>query len=187
MSRNVADDMQIYLPKYYGDSKHARNVTDREAEEISVIHAQIQDVLRQFFIDTATWGLAKWEEICGIPFQDGKPLDQRRSYIKSKLRGAGTVTAALIKSVVESFQNGNVDVEEKFGTYEIHVTFVGNRGIPPDLEDVRKTLREVVPAHLDIVFKFTYLRWEELDAADVTWEELEALDFTWNELEVWKP
>ncbi|WP_219845415.1 hypothetical protein [Paenibacillus sp. AR247] len=55
------------------------------------------------------------------------------------------------------------------------------------MNDVQKALREIVPAHLQLNFQFTYLRWEELDAADLSWEELEALGMTWDELEVWKP
>ncbi len=187
MLRNISSDMLDYLPNYYGDSRVVSNLTGREAEEFLKFHAQVQDVLQQFFIETATWGLARWEEICGLSTDEGKPADQRRSVIKSKLRGAGTVTLAVIKNVVDSFENGEVDIQENFGQYEVVVTFIGKRGVPPNLNDVQTALREIVPAHLNLNFQFTYLRWEELDAANLTWDELEALDMTWDELEVWKP
>ncbi|GIO53895.1 MULTISPECIES: putative phage tail protein [Paenibacillus] len=187
MLRNISSDMLEYLPKYYSDSRIVGNLTGREADEVNRLHEGIQDVLKQFFIDTATWGLDTWENICGIPHTPGKPDDQRRSVIKTKLRGAGTVTLAVIRSVVDSFENGEVDIQENFGGYEVVVTFIGKRGVPPNLNDVQKALREIVPAHLHLNFQFTYLRWEELDAADLTWEELEALGMTWDELEVWKP
>lgn len=179
--------MQDYLPKYYSDSRIVWNLTERESEEIVDFYVQAQDVLNQFFIDTATWGLAQWEQLCEISVNENKPIDQRRSVIKSKLRGAGTVTLAVIKNVVDSFQNGEVHIQENFGNYEVVITFIGRRGIPPNLLDVTTALREIVPAHLDLLFQFTYLRWEELDAADLTWNELEALNHTWDQLEVWKP
>ncbi|MBD2867733.1 YmfQ family protein [Paenibacillus sp. IB182493] len=179
--------MEDYLPNYYADSNIVANLTEQEARELTEYHARARDVLNQFFIDTATWGLARWEEICGIPVNESKPIDQRRSYIKSKIRGAGTVTLAVIKNVVDSFQNGQVDIQENFGNYEVVITFIGKRGIPPNLNDVKSAVREIVPAHLNVLFKFTYLRWEELDAANLTWDQLEALGMDWDELEVWKP
>ncbi|MFC4101717.1 YmfQ family protein [Paenibacillus xanthanilyticus] len=187
MPNNRGDIMLNDLPSYYADSKIVRNITAREAEELDRFHAAARDVLDQFFVETATWGLAQWERICGLPVNEGKPIDQRRSVIKSKMRGAGTVTLAVIKNVVDSYQNGEVDIQENFGGYEVVITFIGKRGVPPNLEDVEATLREIVPAHLSVKFQFTYLRWEELDAAELTWEALEALDMTWDELEVWKP
>ncbi|MNH83620.1 hypothetical protein D3C87_451820 [compost metagenome] len=179
--------MQDYLPKYYSDSRIVNHLLQRESAELIHYHEQVQDVLNQFFVDTATWGLAKWEEICGIPVQENKPADQRRSLIKSKLRGSGTVTVDVIKNVVDSFQNGEVDVKENFADYEVVVTFMGRRGIPPNLDDVKAAVREIVPAHLNVNYQFTYLRWEELDKAELTWDELEALHKNWDQLEVWKP
>lgn len=175
------------MPKYYADSTIVSHLTMAEAAEMDTLHTHIQDVLRQYFVETATWGLAAWEQLCGIPVNEDKPYDQRRSFIKSKLRGAGTVTLQVIHSVVDSFQNGEVSVQENYSAYEVIVTFIGKRGIPPNLEDVYTALREIVPAHLYILFRFTYLRWNELDLANLTWDELEALDMTWDELEVWKP
>ncbi|WP_246021860.1 YmfQ family protein [Paenibacillus zeisoli] len=187
MLRNIELDMHDYLPKYYSDSRIVNHLLGRESAELIRYHEQVQDVLNQFFVDTATWGLAKWEEICGIPVQESKPSDQRRSLIKSKLRGSGTVTVAGIKTVVDSFQNGEVEVKENFADYEVVITFIGRRGIPPNLNDVKAAVREIVPAHLNVNYQFTYLRWEELDKAELTWDELEALHKNWDQLEVWKP
>ncbi len=174
------------LPSYYADSRLVGNLTAREADELAVFHERVQDVLRQFFVDTATWGLAKWEELCGLPVQESKPVDQRRSMIKSKLRGAGTVTLAVIKEVVDSFENGEIGIQENFGNYEVVITFIGKRGVPPNLNDVITAVREIVPAHINLLYQFTYLRWDELDRAELTWAELDALNQTWDELEVWK-
>lgn len=179
--------MQDYLPNYYSHSRIVGNLLNQETVEISQLHTEIQNVLDQFFVETATWGLNKWEEICGIPTDHLKPLDQRRSVVLSRLRGTGTVTAAHIKNVTESFENGIVDVTESYANYEVMITFIGKRGVPPNLADVDRAIREIVPAHLKVVFKFTYLTWDELDTANLTWDQLEQLNKTWDELEVWKP
>lgn len=67
------------------------------------------------------------------------------------------------------------------------ITFIGTRGKPPNEADMRQVLREIIPAHLELEFRYTYLIWDELDAADLTWDELEAMHMTWDQLEVWKP
>ncbi len=175
------------LPKYYADSHIVANLTSREAAELFDYQERLRDVLDQFFVLSATWGLDIWEEICGLPIQEGKPDDQRRSVILSKMRGAGTVTVPVIHEVVDAFENGEVSVREDFENYEVVVTFIGKRGRPPNVDDVKDAVREILPAHLNVRFEYTYLRWEELDAAALTWDRLDAMNMTWDDLEVWKP
>lgn len=194
LDRPVKRDMFDYLPKYYApmDDKAGKpgivdNLLNQEAEELIHLNLQIKEVLKQLFIDYATWGLARWEAICGIPIDENKPEEQRRSVIKSKIRGAGTVTLEVIKNVADSFQNGEIKVVENFADYEVVITFIGKRGVPPNENDVRAALREIIPAHLNLKFQYTYLLWAELDIAQLTWDELDARNMTWDELEVWKP
>lgn len=175
------------MPLYYADSHVVGNVLDRESAEIGSLNAGIADVLAQYFIDTSTWGLAYWERVCGIKTDITKPYDQRRAVIKSKLRGMGTVTVSLIKNVAEAYDNGEVSVTEDNTSYTLTITFISRRGIPPALGDIQSSLREIVPAHLGINFKFTYLSWAELDAQRWTWSALNARAFTWRQLEVFKP
>ncbi|WP_241674629.1 putative phage tail protein [Paenibacillus luteus] len=111
----IKRDMHDYVPRYYEDIPVATNVLDREAAELAQLNADICDVLAQMFVDTSTWGLARWERIFGITTDIAKPIDQRRSVVKSRLRGVGTVTPAMIKSIAEAYSNGTVEVTE-FGT-----------------------------------------------------------------------
>jgi hypothetical protein len=175
--------MGDYLPRYYGDSKIVGNILDRESEEFTQLNTDIQDVLNQFFIDTATWGLANWERVCGIPTDEAKPFDQRRSVIKSKLRGIGTVTVSLVKSVAEAYYANAVEVAEDNANYQVGITFVGKRGVPSNLSDIESSLRSIIPAHLGIDYVFTFLPWDELDGALKTWDSIETDAFTWDGLE----
>lgn len=101
-----------YLPRYYGDIPVATNIVDREEVELTQLNADIYDILAQMYVDTSTWGLARWERIFGITTDEAKPIDQRRSVIKSRLRGVGTVTPAMIQSMAEAYANGDVEVTE---------------------------------------------------------------------------
>lgn len=179
--------MSDYLPAYYGESVVMRNIIDREGAELGRLNAAAYDVLAQFFVDTATWGLANWERVCGLPTDLTKPIEQRRAIVKARLRGIGTVTVALIKSVAEAYDNGEVDVREDNANYTIIITFISTRGVPPDIDDIKAALREIIPAHLAINYEFTYLQWAELDAENWTWDAFDAMGFTWDTLEVYRP
>jgi hypothetical protein len=155
--RDINRAMYDYLPSYYEDIREARAIIDAESAQFEQLYADIADVLAQFFVDTATWGLANWERICGIPTDESKPIDQRRSVIKSKLRGIGTVTVDLIKNVAEAYYNGQVEVTEQPSLYTVKIKFVSKLGVPPNLADIQNALREIIPAHLAIDFEFSYL------------------------------
>lgn len=102
----------------------------------------------QLSVDSATWGLKFWEQALGIPVEVAKETDFRRSRVKSKLRGAGVTTVAMIQDVAESFSNGAVEVTEKPEQYRVAIKFVGTIGIPPNMDDLTASLREIMPAHL---------------------------------------
>jgi uncharacterized protein YmfQ (DUF2313 family) len=100
------------LPRYYESSAVASNIMAREDGVFDQLDSAVADVLDQYFIDTATWGLAYWERVCEIPTDETKTYAQRRSVVKSRLRGVGTVTIGLIKSVAEAYDNGTVSVTD---------------------------------------------------------------------------
>ncbi|MCD9024306.1 YmfQ family protein [Cohnella sp. NL03-T5] len=177
--------MHDYLPLYYADVAPANNVIDREADELAAINSAVYSVLDQFFIDTATWGIDRWERIFGVAVDELKPIDQRRSVIKSKLRGVGTVTPALVEQVAEAYDNGDVTVTENNATYTVTITFISTLGIPPNLADIQAAIRDILPAHLVVNYVFRFLTWNEVNAKNLTWSAWTALNLTWNQLEVY--
>jgi len=183
----IQRDMRDYLPRYYEDVLIAVNVIDREAAEIAALNGAIYDVLDQFYIPTATWSLARWERIFGLSVDETKPADQRRSVILSRLRGIGTVTIDLIESVAEAYVNGDVSVTEDNAHGTVIITFISNRGIPENLADIQAALRDIIPAHLAIEFRFTYLTWDEIDGIAQSWDAWDARGLTWNQMEVLRP
>ncbi|ADQ06521.1 hypothetical protein Calhy_0784 [Caldicellulosiruptor hydrothermalis 108] len=179
-------DVTKYVPEFLLQSKIFQTVYNIENDELTSVENAINDILNQCFIDTATWGLKYWEQLLNIPVDENKPADYRRSVIKSKIRGAGTITVSLIKTVAEAYSNGEVEVTENVAPYTFEVKFVGTRGIPPNLDDLKNIINEIKPAHLAVTYTFTYLIWDELDSKNLTWDQFDALGLTWDELEVLK-
>ena len=177
----MSNELLSYIPKGLRSSKIFIQMFNAEKNEFDLIESSIEDVNKQLSVDTATWGLAIYEKELGIRTVIEKPLDERRSVIKSKMRGHGSVGSELIKLVVDSYTNG--DVEVSFDG-KININFTSLRGIPPNMQDVKNALENIKPAHLDVVYVYLFLTWERWDSFNYTWDEIDALNITWDELEV---
>lgn len=160
MNRNMERNIFDYLPRDYEELRESYEMLTSEQAEFERLNANINDVLAQMFVDTATWGLAEWERIVGVESFPNKPIGERRSVIKAKLRGAGVVTVAHIKGIAESWYGGDTEVREETADYLIVVKFVSSYGVPMNLDDVETALREIIPAHLDVEFEFMYVTYD---------------------------
>lgn len=185
-----------YLPPYYDASKVMRAILQAQGSELDKFRYALDDILAQFFVETATWGLDTWERELGIPKIAGKPDAERRSNIIAKLRGIGTVTIATIKNVAESFFGGRVEVTDRQTayTYDVYrdipndpytftIFFADIYGVPPNIDDLKRVIEEIKPAHLAVVYKYNYLIWATLDNQALTWDALDLKALSWAEFE----
>lgn len=168
----------VRYPDFYAGSAEFVDLQEALEPEVLALWEYRDSVLDQLSVDTATWGLRYWEQTLGIPVEAAKDLSFRRSRIKSKLRGAGITTVAMIQNVAESFSNGEVAVREFPTEFRVEIVFVGTIGIPPNMEDLTAALREAMPAHLKWDYIIIYNTWDNLKLC--LWEKLAAK--TWREV-----
>lgn len=142
------------------------------------VRKALADAAEQLDVQTATWGLALWEDALGLTTQAEKDTDYRRTRVLAKLRGPGTTTAEAIRNVAASFSGGAVEVVEVPAEYRIEVHFVDTVGLPPNLNDLKAAIEEIVPAHLAVGYVSTLKTWD--DVSGMTWDSVAAL--TWEEL-----
>lgn len=161
LSMPVADFQDAFQPEI-----------DRLAQEIS------NTTEYELFASTADKWLPMWEAAYGIPSDPAKPIAERRSRLMSKMRGAGTTTAEMIRQVVASYANSDCEIVEHNDEYRFDVKFVGTVGIPPNMDDVRAALEEIKPAHLAYQFIYLFRTWNDL--AGQTWGSYSGQ--TWGEL-----
>ncbi|WP_432408567.1 putative phage tail protein [Wukongibacter sp. M2B1] len=114
----------------------------------------INDLMTQLNIDTATWGLAVYEKELGIKTNQTQDYETRRSIIKAKLRGSGKLDATKIKIVADAWANGSCRVEFDG---KINISFDSIYGVPKNLIDLQNALEDVKPAHIALVYNFIYL------------------------------
>ena len=122
-----------------------------------------------------TWQLPVAERLAGLRPRPGASLEDRRSAVIAKWRSGGPVTLAQIQAVADAWRNGVVDVG--FDGSTITVTFVGELGIPEDLNGLKSALEMTIPAHLALRYEFRYRTWGEL--AGRTWGSM--AQHTWGQ------
>lgn len=184
MSNSVRTQRMIdSAPGYYQYSQIYAAIQAAQANEYDSQEAKNADLQKQLYTTKATWGLKYWEEALGIPINESDSYDIRRSRVLSKWRGKGNFSAAMIKNMAEAYSNGEVEVTIDAANYLVTVKFIGARGIPENLEDLKAAVSNIIHAHLGLEWKFSYLTWNELDAAGYIWDTLDAVGYTWDVFE----
>lgn len=159
------------LPTYEQGSKIFQEIMRVETVEFDNLALYIQELEKQLSIDTATWGLEIYEKELGIKTNLSKPISERRSVIKSKWRGTGKVDRYLIKTVVDAYTNGEVEVGFDGN---IIVEFTSVLGTPPNIEDAENAVKEISPAHLRIIYGYMYLLIRDVHEV-MTLQEMESI------------
>lgn len=167
--RDIRNSMRDYLPRYYDDLEDVMKIIEAEANEVTRIQAKLNEALDQFYVNSATFGLDRWENEVGITKIEARSVDSRRHFINAKLRGVGTVTRVLLKEIVDAFYTSSIT--EIPTENKVDITLLGKRGIPKNLEDIERSVNDVIPSQLEAGYLFTYLPWSEVDASGIIWTE----------------
>lgn len=178
--RDYKTAMISYLPLYERRSEVFNAVLTAIDREFRRLEHEREVVERNMDIDTAIEALPIYERDLGIKTNKNLPYSQRREMIQAKSRSAfDQTTEDQIKSVAAAFSNGEVDVlpTDVPGVYQIK--FIGTKGIPANMEGLMQTIDDVVPAHLEFQYTYTYNVWDFL--LTKTWGEVAPL--TWSEMQ----
>ena len=142
------------LPFFY-DNDITKPIQDSFAVEANSINDEVEDTLNQFYVDSATYGLDKWEKMLGIS-KNNFDYQTRRENIKAKMRSRGTTSIEVIKNICEAYSYGEVEVIVNHSDYSFIVNFVGSIGIPQAFAELDKNIEEIKPCHLAHSYKFNY-------------------------------
>jgi uncharacterized protein YmfQ (DUF2313 family) len=174
----TSPDLMEYLPTYWHRVRDMVELQTALAEELGLSMASAADLANQFYVSTATWGLAHWEKEFGLATDPSMPYEWRREIILAKMRGHGTVTKGMLIGVAAAFSGGEVDVIEYPDEYRFVIQFIGILGVPANLSGFMEMLEQIKPAHLSYSFLYTYTTWDMV--SELTWDEAETR--TWGQL-----
>lgn len=173
-------DLLECLPSFYHNSDIIKAFMESNSVEVDTLKAYMNDLVKNLYVKTATWGLDLFEEELGLVTDKSISYEERRERILAKKRGNGTTTKAMIKNTAEAFSGGEVEVIENFNDYSFIVKFVGVKGIPKNLALFKKMIEEIKPAHLNYELAFTYTVWSMVMAKSNIWNDFN--NKTWVEL-----
>ncbi|WP_156896620.1 YmfQ family protein [Desulfovirgula thermocuniculi] len=172
--------MLSYLPRYYETSLVMQAILEAQGQELDSVYRTLNEILEQFFVQTATWGLRYWEEACGLPTNEQEPIEARRARVLAKLRSFPSARRADIERVVASFVAGYFDILEHPRFYSFYVRVAWNK--VADLNALVKALDEVRPAHIafgvvgipDRMFMLNHAGTIVTVTQDLSWRETKA-------------
>lgn len=164
--------LNALIPTRYQKSPEVREIMNALQPELDAMQDAIEDVLAQFVLDTATWGLAMWERDYGIESNVSQSCEERRDHVRSKLRGAGTMNCDALEQIAAAYVAGRTEITEIPEKWMLRVTFVDVFGVPSNLEDLKAVLEEMRPAHLILEYIIRYRLWQEV--RQHTWGALQA-------------
>ena len=177
-----APDLMSLLPWYYKSNVTIEGLQNSIAKELGKLYYNLEDLINQLFIDTATWGLSLYEKQLGLQTNLSLSYEERRKIIKAKLWGRGRTTKQMIKDTAEAFSGGEVDVIEYPEESKFIVKFIGVKGIPRNMQGFIDMLETIKPAHLAYEIMYTYTVWDFVK--HITWEQ--ASQYTWNEFRTYE-
>lgn len=145
-------DVLRYLPKFLANDVTFKDVQDALSTEHENLRLTIIDIARQFFVETATWGLADWERIYDLP-SIGE-LAERRAALLRKIRARDTITKSRMQALVDSIvwtHDATIVENVAPGVFRIDMeTIIA-------LEELRAAVNFYKPAHLTYVIAHSFL------------------------------
>ena len=142
-------DISRYLPKFlHDDNKSIKDVLDACSWEHEKQRKALIDIAKQFFVETATWGLSDWERIVEVKPGPADTYEQRRNRILLKLNGTRTSTVQFMEELARRYvsEDSEVSVEEIPEEYLFILRLM--KGSILYSQDLVDAIRTYIPAHL---------------------------------------
>lgn len=154
-------DMIHNLPKQYRKDKWVLSLVFAVEGELEEQEADARSIVDQMSLDKVSWNLPVEERIAAIFPKPTQTTQERREMLKAKWRMIwGKISEESIQAVCDAWQNGATEVT--FDRGMIHIRFVGEKGIPSDLDTLLGMLRTAIPAHLGIDYTFAFFLIEDI-------------------------
>lgn len=138
--------IEKYLPEFISKDETLKAIMELDDKEHENIRAVLKEILDQFFIDTATWGIDIWEKILDIQSLSNENILYRRKQILNRLRGRKTSTVDIMTKIVNTYGAGYI--------VEHNDRYYFNIFVSCNDETAKKKLKEDIlmfkPAHLGV-------------------------------------
>lgn len=159
------DNMRKSLPVAYRTDKWVCDLLAAIQSLDDTQRAAMLDAAAQLYPDSMTWLLETEERAANLPSIG--TLEERRTALIARWRGAGKCDVERIQSVCDSWRNGEISVG--FAKGVVVLTFVGAYGIPApaELAALQEAVDRTIPCHLAVQFLWRWLLVREVSAMTI--------------------
>lgn len=168
---NFQDEILAFLSKIYKNDPYTKALLQPLNGQIQNIDDVIKIIKNNFFFNSLTEDGCKWyEKLLGLIVGSNQTIEDRRSSIQAKWLSNTHNDIVLIQKACDAWKNG--EVEADFINGKLQITFIGEYGIPDDLDGLLRAVDVIKPAHIAYYLIFKYLLIKDIHEVK-TIEEME--------------
>ncbi len=148
----------------YGQSRIMQAIMQAIGTEWDDAELAVEDILKQLFPQTATWGIVYWESLLKLPSNKALPLELRRARVLSKMQTRWPMTKERMERIVRSYSNDDdAHIKQLISEYMFEVHFRIKHAT--NLQTLQNMIFDTKPAHLAHILMLTIKQ----DKSDTYW------------------
>ena len=151
IKKHYKDLSRKYLPDFLNDLPEQKAIMEINSREIARVKFLFEDVLNQFNVETATWGLRIYEDYYLIPYNPSISYEERRKTINSYMMSKGPTTAEFIKKIASIYAE-EVEVIRHDAELWVDIILQTSSGFDDFIEKLMQKIKIIVPAHIGTHF-----------------------------------
>lgn len=144
-------NLSQYVPRFILKDETISNILKVESDEHEKQRLELIDLLKQFFVSSATWGLEKWENLLGVIPDNGDTIPQRRARIYAKLQGRQISTVAFLERLCKLFMSDSSIVRIVEDNEHYMFRILQENGSILYYDDMIQAIETYKPAHLNFI------------------------------------
>ena len=143
-----------YLPLFVSQDKEINTLLSVESKEHNRQRELLIDILKQFFIHSATWGLDHWEKVFAIYSKPNESYELRRAKIYAKLQSKQISTVQFLQQLASKFFPSNTTVEIKeVNSKNLFYLIANYTALDNDYFALLDAIEIYKPAHLAMIIQ----------------------------------
>ncbi|RDY70330.1 DUF2313 domain-containing protein [Halobacillus trueperi] len=142
---NSNERMMSYIPDFFKTSRIMNELMRTRGFEIEQVIQAYDEILDQFFIQTATWYLEEYEKQHGLPINKARPIEDRRKRVLSKRRSGRANLLGILQAEEPT-------ITQAWGGNILPFTIHSDED-PYPFKEIVRLLKAHAPSHLGYSFK----------------------------------
>lgn len=141
-----------WITSIYDDCKIMVQVYEALGVQFDNVNYMFEDILKQMFPQTATWGLELWERRLNLPTNESENMENRRGKVIAKIQSKVTVNPETMAVITKNFTGADIKIIEwlKDWTFAVQTNAKNmNKAF-----EIHKIIKRIKPSHMAYVLQF---------------------------------